>query len=140
MTREFVLKPFVQIFTIHAFVRAGVLSCYQVPLAFVLMSEKREIDYVAVYLSIKKMIPDLKVETITGKLDYIYFHIVHSPAIINKILNKYLSINNIKGQPSVKSRIINQFLPDRTMPVPSLLAPVKNRAPNTKVQSTEYTI
>ena len=50
-------KPFKQLYVIHAFV-AGEKGCLkQVPLVFVLMSHRREIDYAAVLAEIKNLVP-----------------------------------------------------------------------------------
>jgi hypothetical protein len=68
-TFKVVSKPFVQLFSIHAFVKGDTEdSSKQVPLAFCLMSSRRSTDYRLIFRELLKLITDrqltCKVETI----------------------------------------------------------------------------
>ncbi|KAG1679378.1 hypothetical protein GQR58_012952 [Nymphon striatum] len=56
-TFHVVNKPFIQLFSIHAFIKNSSGDVKQVPLAFVLMSRRRRRDYKAVLSEIKQMLP-----------------------------------------------------------------------------------
>ncbi|KAK3866430.1 hypothetical protein Pcinc_028037 [Petrolisthes cinctipes] len=63
-----VARPFEQLFSIHVFVKSGA-SSKQIPMVFILMSERRKEDYVAVLLKILELMPMMpQVQSIT--LDY----------------------------------------------------------------------
>ena len=64
-TFRIISRPFIQLFGIHAFATHG--NCTkQVPLVFVMMSSRKREDYVAVYNSIKQLLP--RVSTICNIL------------------------------------------------------------------------
>ena len=56
VTFKVVKNPFSQLFSIHAFVKHG-SACKQVPLVFVLMSKRRNSDYLLVLKEIQNILP-----------------------------------------------------------------------------------
>ena len=60
-TFKIVKPPFVQLWSIHAFIVKGEES-KQVPLAYIFMSSRKATDYVAVFNFLKALIPDMAVE------------------------------------------------------------------------------
>ena len=54
-TFKIVRKPFCQLFSVHVFIKGG-QSMKQIPVAFVLMSKKRAVDYEYIMSAIKDLL------------------------------------------------------------------------------------
>ena len=59
-TFKIVKKPFVQMFSIHVFVKSGLCHA-QIPVAFVMMSGRSSPDYVSVFKALMGLVPQAKV-------------------------------------------------------------------------------
>ena len=62
-TFKIVKVPFIQLFSVHVFVKAGLCST-QVPVAFVMMSGRSAQDYDSVFKALHDLVPDAKVKRI----------------------------------------------------------------------------
>ena len=62
-TFKIVKLPFVQMFSVHVFVKSGLYTA-QIPVAFVMMSGRTSPDYVAVFKALLELVPQTKVERI----------------------------------------------------------------------------
>ena len=84
-TFRIVKAPFMQLYSIHAFIK-GEEQVKQVPLVFVLMSRRRKRDYKEVMQCIKRITPEVNLQTLVADFETSFWKAIRSvyPKIIIK--------------------------------------------------------